>query len=84
MQKESDINIIAMAQALKTWRIGCNLTLYRIGKEIDMDPHTLARMEAGEPVHSSALLKYIEFIRRGDPSFDIIEAWENEKKYLKK
>lgn len=81
--QESDINIIAMGISLKAWRLRrSHLTLYRIGKEIGMDPHTLARMESGESVHSSALLNYLEFIRKGDPDWDIIKEWEDTKKWL--
>lgn len=79
-----DINMVAMAAMLKVWRRRWDFTLYRIGKEIDMDPHTLSRMEDGETVHSSALLKYIAFIREREPEFDIIKEWEYMKDYFLK
>lgn len=82
MNETMDYNIIAMAATLKNWRIGCGLTLYRIAKEVGLDPHTLARIEKGENVHSSALLKYIGFARKADPNWDIVKEWENTRRWL--
>lgn len=77
-----DYNIIAMAAMLKEWRIRCDLTVYRISKEIGLDPHAIARIERAEPVHSDTLLQYLAFIRRADPSWDIIAEWEKMRSFL--
>lgn len=78
-----DYNLIAMAAMLKNWRISRQLTVYRVSQETGVPQHTLARMENGEHVHSGALLKYLAFIRRGDPGFDIIGEWENTIDWLR-
>ena len=77
-------NLIAMAAMLKRWRVRCDLSVYRIAKELNMDAHTLARIEKGEEVNSSALLNYISFIRRADPDWNIIEEWEKMKGFIRK
>ena len=77
-----DNNLIAMAAMLKRWRVRCNLSVYRIAKELNMDAHTIARMEKGEEVNSSALLNYITFIRQADPEWDIIGEWEKMKEFV--
>lgn len=77
-----DYNIIAMAAMLKEWRMRCDLTVYRISKETGLDPHAIARIERAEPVHSDTLLQYLAFIRRADPSWDIIAEWEKMRSFL--
>ena len=77
-----DYNLSAMAAMLKIWRRRCNLTVYRVSQETGIDAHTIARMEKGEPVHSSAFLKYLEFIRHGDKEWNIIDEFEKNKKKI--
>lgn len=79
-----DYNIIGMAAMLKNWRVKCGLTVYRVSQETGVPQHTLARMENGETVHSDALMKYLAFIHKGDPEWDIIKEWENTKRWLMK
>ena len=82
MDKGVDYNIIAMAAMLKEWRMRCDLTVYRISKETGLDPHAIARIERAEPVHSDTFLQYLAFIRRADPSWDIIAEWEKMRSFL--
>lgn len=82
MKEKIDINTLAMATMLKAWRIRHSITIYRIAKEMNIDPHTLARIEKGENIRSDALMRYFEFVRMVDNEFDIIGEWENMKKYF--
>lgn len=77
-----DYNLVAMGAMLKTWRKRCNLTVYRVSLTTSIDAHTIARLEKGEPVHSSALMKYLEFIRNGDKEWNIIDEFEKNKKKI--
>lgn len=65
-----------MAAALKDWRIKCGLTVYRVSKILNIDAHSISRIEKAEDVHSSTLLDYLSFIHQSDPEWDIIKEWQ--------
>lgn len=81
--KLKDYKLVAMAFALKQWRISNDISLYRISKILNIDAHTLARVENAENVHSEALLRYIEFIADSDPTYDIFKEWKEDKEMFK-
>lgn len=53
--KLKDYKLVAMAFALKQWRINNDISLYRISKILNIDAHALARVENAENVHSNRI-----------------------------